>query len=174
MDSRVVDGNISPMAGVVPSAPPDAACPGCSRRAVLHGFAATAATVLAGCPADATSDPDAPSSVTAMCGSNVCLDLNDASNAVLMMVDGALTIRAAGDDILVLRTSTTAIQAVSEICTHAGCSVRYDHVNKVLNCPCHGSRFSLAGAVLRGPATRPLKTYTTQLEQATNLLTIML
>jgi cytochrome b6-f complex iron-sulfur subunit len=174
VDSRVVDGNISAMRLRVPPAPPDPECHGCSRRAVLHGFAVTAATVLVGCPADTTLAPDAPPSSTAMCGNSLCLDLDDPSNAVLTMVDGTLTVRAPSDDILVMRTSTTAVQAVSDICTHAGCSVRYDRVGKVLNCPCHGSRFSLTGMVLRGPATRPLKSYTIQLDQSTNLLTIML
>jgi len=135
----------------------------------------TAASVLVGCPADTGLAPDAgPGSTTAMCGINLCVDLKDAANTALTMVDGTLTIRAPSDEILVIRTSPTAIVAVSEICTHAGCSVRYDHVGKVLNCPCHGSRYSLTGTVLRGPATRSLQSYTAQLDQSTDLLTIML
>jgi cytochrome b6-f complex iron-sulfur subunit len=175
VDSHVLDGNISPMRlRVVSPALPEAGCPGCSRRAVLQGFAMTTATVLVGCPADTTPAPDAPGTITAMCGTNLCLDLKDAANAALTTVDGTLTVQTSSDEILVIRTSTTAVQAVSEICTHAGCSVRYDQVGKVLNCPCHGSRYSLTGVVLRGPATRPLKSYTTALDQSTNLLTIML
>jgi len=154
-------------------APADPGCAGCSRRAVLHGFAMTAATVLVGCQTELAPAPDAPPpTMTAMCGSNLCLDLNEAANAVLTMVDGTLTVRAPGDDIIIVRTSSTALQAVSDICTHAGCGVRYDRVNKLLSCPCHGSQFSLTGTVLRGPATRPLKTYTIALDQSTNLLTI--
>jgi nitrite reductase/ring-hydroxylating ferredoxin subunit len=176
VDSRVLDGNISAMRLRVASpASPDPGCHGCSRRVVLQGFAMTAATVLLGCPADTTPPPDGPpGSMPAMCGTSLCLDLNDPANAVLTMVDGTLTVQAPNDDILVMRTSTTAVQAVSDVCTHAGCGVRYDRVGKVLNCPCHGSRFSLTGMVLRGPATRPLKSYTIQLDQSTNLLTIML
>ncbi len=135
----------------------------------------TAATMLVGCPADTTPAPDAPpGTIPPTCGTNLCLDLKDAANAVLTAVDGTLTVRSSSDEILVIRTSATAVQAVSEICTHAGCSVRYDQVGKVLDCPCHGSRYSLTGAVLRGPATQPLKSYTTALDQSTNLVTIML
>jgi cytochrome b6-f complex iron-sulfur subunit len=154
--------------------PPAAACRGCSRRFVLRGFAMTAATVLVGCPGSEPPPPDGPSAMPTMCGDNLCLDLTDPLNAALTRVDGTLPVRASKDTILVVRTSTTAVQAVSDVCTHAGCAVVYDHVNKVLNCPCHGSRFSLAGSVLRGPAASPLKKYVTQFDQGMNLLTIML
>jgi Rieske Fe-S protein len=41
-------------------------------------------------------------------------------------------------------------------CTHAGCKLPAVTDGK-LNCPCHGSQFSLDGAVLRGPAVAPLE-----------------
>lgn len=41
-------------------------------------------------------------------------------------------------------------------CTHLGCTVRFDAERACWQCPCHGSRFALDGAVLDGPATRPL------------------
>jgi Rieske Fe-S protein len=40
-------------------------------------------------------------------------------------------------------------------CTHAGC-VLPSVTGATLDCPCHGSRFGLDGAVLRGPAVAPL------------------
>jgi cytochrome b6-f complex iron-sulfur subunit len=169
---------------VLPPGSTDAGCPGCSRRAVLHGLAVTAASVLVGCPSSDGSiatGPDAgeggdggSGAIASACGANLCVDLDDPNNAALTAVDGALVIAAPKDSILLVRSSATAVQAVSDICTHAGCGVRYDRVNKIVSCPCHGSQYTLTGMVLRGPAGRPLAKYQTQLDASTNRLTILL
>jgi nitrite reductase/ring-hydroxylating ferredoxin subunit len=160
---------------VVPPAPTEAGCGGCSRRAVLHGLAVTAASALVGCPGGETLAPDAdPGSITWACGNNLCVDLNDPKNAALTKVDGTLIVTAPHDIILLVRTSTTAVAAVSDVCTHAMCGVRYDRVNKILTCPCHGSKYTLLGGVIQGPAFRPLARYQTQLDPTTNQLTIVL
>ncbi|WP_233574031.1 Rieske 2Fe-2S domain-containing protein [Amycolatopsis panacis] len=39
---------------------------------------------------------------------------------------------------------------------HLGCFVRFNPAERSRDCPCHGSRFDVDGAVLEGPATRPL------------------
>ena len=145
MDSRILGGNIHGMRlRVVPAAASDAGCSGCSRRTVLCGIAVTAASVLVGCPSDPMVDPDAGSSNAKMCGDNLCLDLNDPQNAALTMVDGSLVIAAPADRIIIVRSSTSVTQAISDVCTHLGCGVRYERVNKILVCPCHGSKYAVS------------------------------
>ena len=48
------------------------------------------------------------------------------------------------------------VYALSAVCTHLGCIARYRSDEKVIACPCHGSRFDLEGNVIHGPAPRPL------------------
>jgi len=50
-----------------------------------------------------------------------------------------------------------AIRAVSLVCTHLGCIIGKS--GEGFDCPCHGSRFSKDGKVLKGPAASPLKEY---------------
>lgn len=48
------------------------------------------------------------------------------------------------------------LHRVSARCTHMGCLVRFNDAEESWDCPCHGSRFSVDGAVMEGPATEPL------------------
>lgn len=62
------------------------------------------------------------------------------------------------DTQLVVVTQPTAgeFKAFSAVCTHMGCTVN-QIANGRIDCPCHGSEYSITdGAVLAGPAPRPL------------------
>ena len=46
--------------------------------------------------------------------------------------------------------------AISNICTHLGCGVRWDTGRGAFVCPCHNGVFDRNGAVVSGPPPRPL------------------
>ncbi|HEX7133712.1 MAG TPA: FAD-dependent oxidoreductase [Iamia sp.] len=52
--------------------------------------------------------------------------------------------------------SEAADCTVSLVCTHLGGIVRWDEAAGTWDCPLHGSRFDAGGAVMAGPAVRPL------------------
>jgi Rieske Fe-S protein len=74
---------------------------------------------------------------------------------------GSLVGRPKGyaDTLLVIRVDSSTVKVVSDICTHLGCGVAFSKENQEIECPCHGSKFNLEGAVTNGPAPRPLKQY---------------
>lgn len=61
-----------------------------------------------------------------------------------------------GEKLAVYRDVDGAVHAVSAICTHQGCQVAFNPLERSWDCPCHGSRFGIDGQVLDGPATKPL------------------
>jgi Rieske Fe-S protein len=70
--------------------------------------------------------------------------------------DGEVVRGPNGERYVVVRTSTDEVEAFSARCTHKGCQVSASDAGK-LACPCHGSVFDLhTGAVIEGPAQRPL------------------
>ncbi|MFI6736216.1 Rieske (2Fe-2S) protein [Nonomuraea sp. NPDC050451] len=61
------------------------------------------------------------------------------------------------EKIVVTQPSAGEFKAFTAVCTHAGCTVATVS-NKTINCPCHGSKFSINdGSVKDGPASEPLE-----------------
>ncbi|MFT5969870.1 MAG: cytochrome b6-f complex iron-sulfur subunit [Flavobacteriales bacterium] len=58
-----------------------------------------------------------------------------------------------------LKKETEGYKALLMLCTHKSCDVAL--AGAVFVCPCHGSEFSKSGAVLTGPATKPLIEFNT-------------
>ena len=65
--------------------------------------------------------------------------------------------------IIVLRTSTQSVRALSRRCTHQGNTVNIDSANNNLLCPSHDSVFDFNGNVVSGPATSSLTQYSASL-----------
>jgi glycine/D-amino acid oxidase-like deaminating enzyme/nitrite reductase/ring-hydroxylating ferredoxin subunit len=62
-----------------------------------------------------------------------------------------------GQKLAVYRDPQGGVHALSALCTHQGCQVAFNAVERSWDCPCHGSRFDIDGAVLHGPAMKPLE-----------------
>ena len=58
------------------------------------------------------------------------------------------------------------LYAFDDTCTHMGCSLADGRLaGTVVTCACHGSQFDVtSGAVLRGPAQRPVRSRTVQVK----------
>ena len=54
------------------------------------------------------------------------------------------------------RDPSGALVERSAVCTHVGCIIHWNGLEKCWDCPCHGSQFAVDGSVLNGPAVRPL------------------
>jgi Rieske Fe-S protein len=57
--------------------------------------------------------------------------------------------------------------AMSNICTHLGCRVRWIADQERFFCPCHNGVFAKDGTVLEGPPPRPLDRFEVKLEGGT-------
>jgi glycine/D-amino acid oxidase-like deaminating enzyme/nitrite reductase/ring-hydroxylating ferredoxin subunit len=69
--------------------------------------------------------------------------------------DGQL-VEVNGEVVAASRDADGRLSLLSPTCTHLGCRVAWNTTEKTWDCPCHGSRFTGDGAVLSGPAERPL------------------
>jgi cytochrome b6-f complex iron-sulfur subunit len=50
-----------------------------------------------------------------------------------------------------------APMGIVDNCTHLGCTFPWNPAEQQFQCPCHGSRYTPEGVVVRGPANLPLK-----------------
>ena len=77
--------------------------------------------------------------------------------------------------------------AISAVCSHLGCTVKYSPYSRKeeqtvrkltfespgeFHCPCHGSKFRGEGTNYSGPAPRPLKCFNLELSPATGELVV--
>ncbi len=125
---------------------------GLSRRRALAG-AATAGIglpLLAACGGGSSVADGAPTDAPVSPGANL------GSPADVPVGGGTVY---PDQKVVVTQPSAGQFKGFSAICTHQGCLVA--NVSTTINCPCHGSHFSIEdGSVASGPATRPLSEVT--------------
>jgi len=59
--------------------------------------------------------------------------------------------------VAVYKDDTGNTHELSASCTHLGCIVDWNSLEKTWDCPCHGSRFDEKGKVIMGPANSDLE-----------------
>ena len=119
----------------------------------------TGASILEGCSKNGGSTP-------ATVSVNFTLDLNASSNSALKTVGGYVE----SNNAIVIRTTTNTYIALSNVCTHQGCTVSYSSQAKDIYCPCHGGTYDLNGNVTGGPPPSALQVFKTSLNG--NILTV--
>src|SRR5258708_2814855 len=128
-------------------------------------------SLLDGCGGSPTSPsssaPALPTVSAAFAGGIVTV--NVAAGSPLAAVGGAALVESGAGNFLVVRVAQDAFNAMTAICTHEQCTVT-GFGNQIFTCPCHGSQYSTTGAVVKGPASRPLQRFTTAF--TVNALTI--
>lgn len=62
-----------------------------------------------------------------------------------------------GREVAAFRDEQGQLHAVSPVCVHMGCKVRWNNAERSWDCPCHGSRYQHDGTVIHAPATRGLE-----------------
>jgi cytochrome b6-f complex iron-sulfur subunit len=82
---------------------------------------------------------------------------------------GTALVQSSLGTMLVVRNDTTTVSAFTATCTHAQCTVT-GFTEGVFQCPCHGSRYSTSGTVVRGPATQALRRFNASI--ANDVITI--
>lgn len=55
------------------------------------------------------------------------------------------------------RDNKGVLHIVDTTCTHVGCELNWNNAEKTWDCPCHGSRFTVEGDIVEGPAVHKLK-----------------
>jgi cytochrome b6-f complex iron-sulfur subunit len=64
-----------------------------------------------------------------------------------------------GEPVWVLNSSGSRFVALSALCTHKGCHVKWDDKRRVFSCPCHEGLFDERGNVIGGLPRRPLSRF---------------
>ncbi len=73
--------------------------------------------------------------------------------------DSGSIIEVNNEKVGIYKDNNGKIYAVKPICTHLGCLLSWNDVDKTWDCPCHGSRFNYRGENIYDPAYRNLEVY---------------
>jgi Rieske Fe-S protein len=128
------------------------------RTALVAGLGGAGALALAACGSSGGSTATPPAGGSAASASGASGGSSGSSGIAALdsiKVGSSIDAKLNGEPVLVSRPSADAAACFSAICTHQGCIV--EAAGKQFHCPCHGSIYNaMTGAVIQGPAPRPL------------------
>ena len=70
--------------------------------------------------------------------------------------ESAQIIKMEGTNVGIYKDTSGNIFAVKPVCSHLGCTLTWNNLDKTWDCPCHGSRFDYMGNNIYDPANRGL------------------
>ena len=73
--------------------------------------------------------------------------------------DNGGIIKIDGNTVGIYKNKDGNVYAINPTCTHLGCLLTWNNVDKTWDCPCHGSRFDYTGKNLYDPAFKDLERY---------------
>jgi glycine/D-amino acid oxidase-like deaminating enzyme/Rieske Fe-S protein len=91
--------------------------------------------------------------------SNIQINKNQTLSSIkeeLSTEQGMIIDKNPDDPIAVYKDIDCNLHTFSAKCTHMGCTVTWNPLEKSFDCPCHGSRFYNNGKVINAPANNPL------------------
>jgi nitrite reductase/ring-hydroxylating ferredoxin subunit len=134
-------------------------CACCSKAAGLVALGA-----VAGCGGSSPTGPsDNAQSLTTVSStvSGRTVSVSMAAGSPLASTGAMAITQTSIGTFLLTRTGPTSVSVLTATCTHEGCAVTGFSGSQFV-CPCHGSTFSTSGAVVKGPANRPLTSFAAQ------------
>lgn len=88
------------------------------------------------------------------------------ASGALSSVGTAALVSSSIGSFLVARTGDASFSVLTAICTHQACTVSGFESSQYV-CPCHGSRYTTAGAVVNGPAPTALRAFASEFSNGT-------
>ena len=76
-----------------------------------------------------------------------------------LTVGDARLVRHGARPLFVVRTSASEVVALSAVCTHLRCIIKWNRETRAFLCPCHAGAFDRNGNVLSGPPKKALPQY---------------
>lgn len=73
--------------------------------------------------------------------------------------DNGAILKINGKNIGIYKDLDGIVHAINPTCTHLGCLLTWNNIDKTWDCPCHGSRYNFDGKNIYDPAFKDLEKY---------------